>query len=496
MDDVATLFFMGTGHEAGREFLNRETGASHHHLFTLMNRCLTDSRQIKGGPGSRDAPGGYGWVRGTFFGTGWQNNVSETIALLQQRQQLPPPLTSVNLVGHSRGAVTCIMLAHAMAATAGLQAIRVNIFAIDPVPGGYSDFSFGVGSPFEIPSNVDEYTSILMENAGDVFFACLSEGRNLRKLGNTNVTQYPLPGKHGDATKADLVAYPAATISAHLLASFLNDNGSSLNLAILSWIREDRDLVEDYATLALHRIKNKKSKKAATSWGISRWVFPPLWRNDRSRLVKNDYRSHPFYVNAHHAGLFNGGCGFVVDRINKHGWIGRTDFDRFSKAFPRNYELLVAIGEARSLDDPATMTSDDRLWLLLQNEPLIHTLEVQPANDQIRAVSDRLVTQITEAVRQENVSNPLPKGQVFTLVEWERATRVIFGSRGDQVATIDRLLPSYHAYLRAGNQAASIRIACWICELAEEHLRTKPRSDRRKGMVQLAKQIYNALPTA
>ena len=93
-------------------------------------------------------------------------------------------------MGHSRGAVTCIMLAHAMAATAVLRAIRVNIFAIDPVPGGYSDFSFGAGSPFEIPSNVREYTSILMENAGDPFFACLSEGRNLRKLGNTNITQY------------------------------------------------------------------------------------------------------------------------------------------------------------------------------------------------------------------------------------------------------------------------------------------------------------------
>ncbi len=496
MDNVVTLFFMGTGHEVGKQFLNEQTGVSHQHLFTLMHQQLTGNRLRKGGPGSKDEPGGYGKARGIGFGTGWQNNVSESIVWLQGRQLFPPPLRSVNLVGHSRGAVTCIMLAHAMAATAGLQAIRVNIFAIDPVPGGYSDFSFGVGSPFEIPSNVHEYTSILMENAGDPFFACLSEGRNLRKLGNTTITQYPLPGKHGDATKSDFAAYPTARISAHLLASFLTDNGSSAELAILDWIREDRELVEDYATLALHRITKKQSKKAATSWGISRWVFPPLWLNDRSRLVKNDYRSHPFYVNAHHAGLFNGGCGLVVDRIDKHGWIRRTDFSRFSNEFPRNYELLVAIGAARSLDDPATMTSDDRLWLGLQNAPLIYTLEVRPANDQIRAVSDRLVTEITKAVRQENVANSLPKGQVFTLGEWEKATKVFFGSRGDQVATIDRLLPYYHAYRRAGNEAAWIRIACWICEEAEEHLRTKPQSDRRNGMVQLAKQIYNALPAA
>lgn len=497
MDNVATLFFMGTGHEVGKQFKNDDTGESHHHLFTLMHQQLTDYRQLKGGPGSNDKPGGYGKAKGIGFGTGWQNNVSESIAWLEQRQLLPPPLRSVNLVGHSRGAVTCILLAHAMAANAGLRAVRVNIFAIDPVPGGYTDFfTFGEASPFLIPSNVHEYTSILMENAGDPFFACLSEGRNLRKLGNTNITQYPLPGKHGDATKSDFVAYPTARISAHLLASFLTDNSSSAEIAILDWIREDRELVEDYASLALHRITKKQSKKAATSWGVSRWVFPPLWLNDRSRLIKNEYRSHPFYVNAHHAGLFNGGCGLVVDRIDKHGWIGRTDFSRFFNEFPRNYELLVAIGAARSLDDPATMTSDDKLWLGLQSAPLIYTLEVRPANEQIRVVSDRLVTQIKKTVREENVANSLPKGQVFTLGEWEKATKVLFGSRGDQVATIDRLLPSYHAYRRAGNEAAGIRIACWICELAEQHLRTKPRSDRRKGMVQLAKQIYNALPAA
>jgi len=144
--------------------------------------------------------------------------------------------------------------------------------------------------------------------------------------------------------------------------------------------------------------------------------------------------------------------------------------------FPRNYELLVKVGFARSLDDPATMTGDDRLWLGLENEPLIHTLEVRPASDQIQAISDRLLTQITAAVRQENVANSLPQGQVFTLGEWERATKVTFGSRGDQVATvatIDTLLPYYHAYRRRGNQAAWIRIACWIGDLAEEHLRTK-----------------------
>jgi hypothetical protein len=56
------------------------------------------------------------------------------------------------------------------------------------------------GSPFTLPTNVNDYTAILMENAGTAFFACLAEGKNLRSLGaGTRVTQYPMPGKHGDA---------------------------------------------------------------------------------------------------------------------------------------------------------------------------------------------------------------------------------------------------------------------------------------------------------
>lgn len=31
MDNVATLFFMGTGHEVGKQFKNDDTGESHHH---------------------------------------------------------------------------------------------------------------------------------------------------------------------------------------------------------------------------------------------------------------------------------------------------------------------------------------------------------------------------------------------------------------------------------------------------------------------------------
>lgn len=493
-ETTAAFFFMGTGHKVGQQF-----GADRQdHIFTDLQRRVVGAPPIKAGPGASVAPpGGYGKARGIGFGTGWQDNVDETLADLIARQAEEPKLQTVNLVGHSRGAVTCIMVAHAMAANDALRNIQVNIFAVDPVPGGYSDF-FSMshpGSPFTLPANVNDYTAILMENAGTSFFACLAEGENLRSLGaGTRVTQYPMPGKHGDAVKTDTSNYPLARISAHLLASFFLDNGSPGHWAITDLIRHPRQLVEDYAVVALDRIEKGKTKAAASSWLISRWVVPPLWRNDRSRLVQNEYRTHPFYVNAHHAALFNGCCGLVTDRIARHNWIGRGDFEGFSQQFPRSYELLLRTGFARNLDDPATMTNADRLVFGF-GELNIHELEVRPSSGSMRALCTALAEQIRVAVRQNNIPNTLGMG-LFSSEDWTRATRVTFGARGDQVAVIDRLLPAFHAYYRRGNTGAAIRIGCWMAEQAEEHLRTKPTSNRRTGMVQLAKQLHQLLPTA
>jgi hypothetical protein len=252
--------------------------------------------------------------------------------------------------------------------------------------------------------------------------------------------------------------------------------------------------VEDYAVVALDRIEKGRTKGAASSWLISRWVVPPLWRNDRSRLVQNEYRTHPFYVNAHHAALFNGCCGLVTDRIARHNWIGRGDFEGFSQQFPRSYELLLRTGFARNLDDPATMTNADRLVFRFGGLN-IHELEVRPSSGSMRGLCTALAEQIRVVVRQNNIPNTLGMG-LFSSEDWTRATRVTFGARGDQVAVIDRLLPAFHAYYGRGNTGAAIRIGCWMAEQAEEHLRTKPTSNRRNGMVQLAKQLYQLLPTA
>jgi hypothetical protein len=90
-ETTATVFFMGTSHEVGRQFAGRD------HLFTALQRDLVGAAPIMAGPGApRHAPGGYGTLRGTGFGTGWQNNVTETLSALIARQAENPPLEGVN----------------------------------------------------------------------------------------------------------------------------------------------------------------------------------------------------------------------------------------------------------------------------------------------------------------------------------------------------------------------------------------------------------------
>ncbi|MBK4991732.1 hypothetical protein [Pseudomonas sp. S36] len=100
----------------------------------------------------------------------------------------PRQPTQVNLVGWSRGGISCHMLANAMAQDPVLRDIPVNIFAIDPVPG--------VGNVqrerIALGSNVREYVGFYSRDERSKGFACVvpsvEEG--------TRICIYPMPGRH------------------------------------------------------------------------------------------------------------------------------------------------------------------------------------------------------------------------------------------------------------------------------------------------------------
>lgn len=100
-------------------------------------------------------------------------------------------VSQVNLIGWSRGAVTCIAIANAISKDKTCQNIKVNIFAVDPVPGAYAEaFSWG---KTEIPDCVEEYFGVYARDEVSVGFSPVIP----RLLSNkTKITLLPMPGMH------------------------------------------------------------------------------------------------------------------------------------------------------------------------------------------------------------------------------------------------------------------------------------------------------------
>jgi len=522
---VYNVYCLGTGHssnEAERLLPN---------VFSAYDLSPADRKQLMEGLGTsafvqtvRDAnngaaPGVLDW-RGKAFGAGWGNVVMQVMAGLQAANAAQA-ITVVNLVGHSRGAVTCHMIAHAIAHV--MPGVRCNIFAIDPVPGGVADFSpstelsaadrgrLGLDgrTPEFLPNNVGTHFSILMEKDTNLCFGVLGPGK-LRGGDNTRFGYLPMYGKHGCCVKSDIVAVPASRIALSILLEFL----SSWDVSVDETKRlTPHQYAEAYAQVYLNAINEGDNPKNVANYSGTKVAGIVLasvltgglaglmcgssyWLNRRASDVPNDFRQNPYYLNTHHRDMFLASqeCRNVADAVNRYGFMSRTEFEGFSNAFPRSYELLVRTGLARSLQDSATMTAEDSTIFILGGGANIKRLEIRPSTGDMRAIANQLGTQLAIAATEPaNAGIVMGAGGIFTPEAWTRATYVFFGSRGDQVADIDQLLPEYHRYGRARNAGAALRIACWIGEKAEQHLRTKRRSDRRIGMVQLAMQVLATL---
>lgn len=71
----------------------------------------------------------------------------------------------INLIGHSRGAVTCIIASHDLYRL--FPGVKVNIFAIDPVPGGGGNWTYEMT---HLAPNVQNYVGVYAVDEVSAFF--------------------------------------------------------------------------------------------------------------------------------------------------------------------------------------------------------------------------------------------------------------------------------------------------------------------------------------
>lgn len=310
-------------------------------------------------------PGHYSGVRGGVFGAGWEENVAHAIAVLkkkttyqrthhtdkqmktlkkvgvpvgspvrnvtqqalqQTRANLKTPpkslaaglqgpllpsvpqalLSTVNLVGWSRGGVTCHMMANAMMTDPDLAHIPVNIFTVDPVPGA-GNFQ---RSRVSIGRNVRDYTAVYARDERSICFSA-----TVPITGNIGLTQmYVLPGRHatvagnafadGGVKGAQIFSAPGRIVR-HLAEQFLFSRGTKLrNMLALDNVNQLKLYDEMIRHDGTYQAMRKRSylfiahgKDRPTGVGRN-WSSIPL-----SKVVQLNYRN-PVFVNWHHERLF------------------------------------------------------------------------------------------------------------------------------------------------------------------------------------------------
>ena len=115
-----------------------------------------------------------------------QQQLQQQIIRIFRKDGIIP--TQVNLVGWSRGGITCHMLANAMLADPQLKDIPVNIFAIDPVPGPLNFQPEKV----TLGKNVKEYVGFYARDERSKGFTCVIP----TAAADTKMHIFPISGRH------------------------------------------------------------------------------------------------------------------------------------------------------------------------------------------------------------------------------------------------------------------------------------------------------------
>ena len=237
-------------------------------------------------PGTQDPINGlkesawFAALRGVVDGYGWEQNVEHTMAVLNATIDLPK---TINMVGWSRGAITCFMIAHALQQNPRTSAIAVNIFALDPVPG---PGNFDDPNKVTLPPNVRNYTAVVQEDERRRIFKPVLIEANETPAMKTKF--FYMPGGHSSGvfrTKTEV-----GLIAAFLVHRFLEKHGTRLTDPIRLL---PRDLCELYAKVRLEIAQYRSAGGGMlTLLGTQR------------RRVSNVFEDTAYFVNDHHARQF------------------------------------------------------------------------------------------------------------------------------------------------------------------------------------------------
>lgn len=251
-------------------------------------------------------------LSGNVEGTGWDENVTRTVNVIQDLKfEHGKAIDTVNLLGWSRGAVTCIRIAHKLHEVFGTD-IGCNIIAVDPVAG--QDAGIKMTDTRVLHANVKRYIGILaMHEMRETFRP--QDWSRMTIDPATEVVMLPMPGVHNAQV---IVGNPrdAAHVSRNLVHALLDDWGTSLNGKPFAHLNTPAEMCEAYGRLVLSLSEHKSYQ---TQSGKNTLIGKGLRRREFAKHSKMDTYTRggkeSYWINEHHRACFAAAFPDAYDAI-------------------------------------------------------------------------------------------------------------------------------------------------------------------------------------
>lgn len=234
---------------------------------------------------------------GLMTGKGWDDNVIHAMAAISELNPLPD---TINMIGWSRGAVTCTKMAFKLAEVYPQMAI--NIFAIDPVAGIGNKADADASA---LKANVKNYVAILAMHEQRVSF----KPQDIKRVSiapSVNAAFLPFPGKHDTPVMQKSTPPETNQMVWSLAMRFLKHFGSNFTSAFvpLYTLQETCNMygrmrvhMADYHALRQHGLSLKATAARAMGLGLKGRDFA-VNKMDKY-VVDADY-----FINEHHREAF------------------------------------------------------------------------------------------------------------------------------------------------------------------------------------------------
>ncbi len=265
------------------------------------------SAELGGGASTKNSS--FGLIQASASGAGLEDNVRHaivTIADVAEREGLPD---TINLIGWSRGAVTCLVFANMLydpTSVEGLfRSVKVNIFAVDPVAGQEAGHGKNAESRRLIPPSVKNYLGVIATGENRETFKPQDLARvQVVDARSSNVMFLPFPGKHSTVAKNDDPNAKEVSDIIFTLAHRFFDNFGTHHTRKPNILSNDA-MLERYSGILTHAQTYAKIRQK----GVMQWVIGKgFGKRDAANQLDQYTKSSAYFVNEHHRVLFERQC--------------------------------------------------------------------------------------------------------------------------------------------------------------------------------------------